>query len=136
MADLSITAANVIAGTGASGTNGLAGAAITAGQAVYLDKVTQKYLLSDSNSGVAAARAVDGLALHAAALNQPLAVHTKGPIAIGATLAPGVAYYLSDTPGGICPVADVGTGENSILIGIATSASVLKVNVQNSGVTL
>jgi hypothetical protein len=48
----------------------------------------------------------------------------------------GVAYYLSDTPGGICPVADLGTGEYPSIVGIATSTTVLNVNFQSSGVVL
>ena len=37
MADLTITAANVVPGAGARITNGTAGATVTAGQVVYLD---------------------------------------------------------------------------------------------------
>ena len=48
----------------------------------------------------------------------------------------GVAYYLSDTPGGICPVADLATGEYPTIIGIATSTTVLDVKFHASGVAL
>lgn len=134
MADLSITAANVAAGAGAQIDAGTAGATITAGQAVYLDSTTKKYLLADSNG--TGTRTPSGFALNGASNNQPLSVLRSGPITIGATLAPGTAYYLSDTPGGVCPVADVASGENVVLLGLATSASVLKVDIQASGVTL
>lgn len=136
MADLTITAASVVKGSGASVDNGTAGATITAGQAVYKDSATAKYLLADSDSATAAVREPDGIALNGASSNQPLAVLTSGPVTIGATLTPGVAYYLSNTPGGICPVADVGAGEYSVVIGMATSASVLDVDIQASGVSL
>jgi len=136
MVDIVITAANVVAGAGALPEHGVAGASITAGQQVYLDSATSKYLLADSNSSTPAARTPRGFALNGAANNQPLAVHKKGPLTIGGTLVPGVAYYLSDTPGGLCPVADVGSGEYSCLVGIATSATVLEVNIQPSGVAL
>lgn len=137
MADLVITAANVVAGTGARIENGTAGATITAGQVVYLDSTTTgKWQLADNNSATAAVRAPRGIALHGASLNQPLAVQTEGPITIGAALTAGVAYYLSDTPGGICPVADLASGEYPTVLGMATSTTVLDVDIQSSGVAL
>ena len=103
MADLSITAASVVARGGSKAKNGAAGAAVTAGQLVYLEKSSGTYKLADSNSGTAEARSPDGIALNAAAVGQPLRVLVEGPITIGATLTAGVAYYASATPGGICP---------------------------------
>jgi hypothetical protein len=135
MADLVITAANVVADASARVSHGTAGVAVTAGQTVYLDPATSTYKLADSN-GAAEVRVPDGVALHAAAAGQPLAVAEKGPVTIGAALTAGVAYYQSDTPGGICPVADVGSGEYSTIVGIATSASVLKIGIQASGAAL
>lgn len=135
MADLSITAANVVPGADARTESGTAGATITAGQAVYLDATTNSYKLADSN-GAAALRTPVALALHGASAGQPLTVQKSGDITIGATLTGGVAYYLSDTPGGICPVADVGSGEYACIIGIAKSTTVLDINIQASGVAL
>ena len=136
MTDISITAANVVAGADASRESGTAGEAITAGQAVYLDATSKKYKLADSNSSTAAARQPRGIALNGAALNQPLTIQRSGDITIGATLTPGAAYYLSDTPGGICPLADVGDGEYLCLLGLAKSASVLGLDIQYSGVAV
>lgn len=134
MADLTITAANVVAGADASTVNGTAGETITAGKAVYKSATTNKWMLADADSATADARTADGVALNGASLNQPIAVQTGGDITIGATLTPGVAYYLSGTAGGICPVADIGTGEYVCLIGLAKSASVLDVSIQAPGV--
>jgi hypothetical protein len=136
MSDLSITAANVVAGAGAQIANGTAGTTVTAGQAVYLDATTGRYLLADNNSATAAAREPDGIALNGAANGQPLGVLTKGPVTIGATMTAGVAYYLGDTAGGICPVADLASGEYPSIIGIATSTTVLNVKIQSAGVAL
>jgi hypothetical protein len=135
MADISITAANVVAGSGASTTQGTAGETIAAGKTVVFDEAAKKWKLADSN-GVAAIRVPQGIALNGASLNQPLNVVKSGPVTIGATLTPGVAYYQSDTPGGICPVADVGSGEYATIVGMATSATVLDVDIQASGVAL
>lgn len=136
MADISITAASVVAGANARTEQGTAGAAITAGQVLYKDAAAGTWKLADSNSATAAARSPDGIALNGAASGQPLQVLTGGDVTIGATLTAGVAYYLSDTPGGICPVADVGSGEYSTIIGIAESTTVLNVQFHESGVAL
>jgi hypothetical protein len=136
MVDLTINPANVISDPTASRESGTAGAAVTAGQLVYRDAVTKKYLLADTNSATLDARKPLGIACHAAAINQPLTIHKAGLITIGATLTPGTDYYASDTPGGICPRADVGATENVVLIGLATTNAILNVDIQITGVTL
>jgi hypothetical protein len=136
MADLAITAASVLPGTGAKIVEGTAGASVTAGQVVYLDSSANSYKLADCNSATAAVRSPAGIALHASATGQPLAVATAGPVTIGATLTAGVAYYLSGTPGGIRPVADNTTGDYPVILGIATSTTVLNVKIQEAGVAL
>lgn len=135
MADLVITAANVLAGSGARTKTGTAGEAVTAGQVVALAS-DRTYMLADDNSATAAIRSPKGIALHAAAAGQPLTIIERGPVNIGATLTPGIVYYLSDTPGGICPVADLAAGEYVSPLGIATSASTLALAIQESGVAL
>jgi hypothetical protein len=136
MADLSLTAANVVAGSGAVVEAGTAGATITAGQVVYRDSADNKYKLADNNSATEAVRAPRGIALNGASDGQPLSILRSGSITLGAVLTAGVAYYLSDTPGGICPVADLASGEYATALGIATSTSVLNVNITQSGVAL
>lgn len=136
MADLTITAANVVGGDSSAITHGTAGATITAGQAVYTDPSTGRYLLADNNSATAIARVPVGIALNGAANGQPLTVQRSGDITLGATLTPGTTYYLSDTPGGIGPVADLAAGEYPSIIGIAKSATVLSINITSSGVSL
>ena len=135
MADISITAANVVPGSDAIRESGTAGATITAGQLVYLDTSDMKFKLADSN-GAAALRVPNGIALNGASNGQPLSVQKGGDITIGGTLTAGIPYFLSDTPGGLCPLPDVGTGEYSCIVGIAKSTSVLAVNIQPSGVAL
>lgn len=136
MVDITITAANVVSGEGAAKSSGIAGETIAAGKAVYKSSTTGKYMLADSNSATVEARRPEGIALNGASLNQPLFVQKSGDLTLGATLSSGVAYYLSDTPGGICPVADVGSGEYVCLLGIAKSTSVLAVAIQFPGVAL
>lgn len=136
MSDLSITSANVIAGSGARTRLGTAGATITAGKTVYLDSSDNKYKLADCDSATAAVRSPAGIALNGASNGQPLVVLEEGPVTIGATMTAGVAYYLSPTAGGICPVADVLSGDYPVIIGIATSTTVLDVQIQEAGVAI
>lgn len=137
MVDLVITPASVVAGSGATTTNGTAGATITAGQVVYLDSATTgKWQLADTDSATAAVRAAHGVALNGASDGQPLSVCTEGAVTIGATIAAGVAYYLSGTPGGICPVADVAAGDYPCIIGMGASTTVLNVNIVYPGAVL
>lgn len=135
MADISITAANVVS-AGAAVAYGTAGATITAGQMVYLDPTDNRYKLADNDSATAAVRLPAGMALNGASSGQPLAIAPSGPVTIGAVLTAGVAYYLSSTAGGICPVADLGVGDYPTIIGIATSTSILNINIHPSGVAL
>lgn len=135
MTDLSITAASVVPGADADIVHGIAGETIAAGKAVYKSASTKKWMLADSNSGTAEAKTAQGVSLNGASLNQPVTVQRSGDVTIGATLTAGLAYYLSDTPGGICPIADVGSGENVCLIGMAKSTSVLDIAIQAPGVS-
>lgn len=136
MADISITAANVVAGADSSAVSGVAGETIAAGKAVYQSSTTKKWMLADSNSATAEARQAKGIALNGASLNQPIAIHKSGDITIGGTLVAGQAVYLSDTPGGLCPLADVGAGEYICQLGLAKSSTVLSVDIQFPGVAL
>lgn len=136
MTDIVITAASVVAGANPSTESGHAGETVAAGKLVYLDSTVHKYKLADSNSATVEARTPRGVALNTASLDQPLVIQKAGPCTVGGTLTPGIAYYMSDTPGGLCPAADVGTGEYSTLVGIATSATVLDIDIQASGVAL
>lgn len=136
MADLTITAANVVAGSDAAFAHGTAGEAITAGKAVYLSSTTNKWMLADADSTTAEARRAAGVALNGASANQPVAVQKAGDITIGAALTAGTAYYLSDDAGGICPAADLGSGDYVCLIGLAKSATVLAIGIQFPNVAI
>lgn len=135
MADLSITAANVVPGSNADTVVGTAGETITAGMVVYKSSTTNKWMKADNNAATAEARGSDtsnvGVALTGSSLNQPLVVQKSGDITIGATVTAGTAYYLSDTAGGIIPVADIDTaGMYYVLLGLAKSTTVLALDIQ------
>lgn len=137
MAAISITAANVVANAGAIIADGRFGATVTQGQVLYEDAADGNDLkLADADSGTAGAKVPKGIALNAGADGQPAKYVRKGPVTIGATLTPGLPYYLSpDTAGGICLIGDIGVGDDYVYIGYAASASVLEVDIKVTGVT-
>lgn len=130
MADLTITATSVVAGDDALTDTGRAGETIAAGKAIYKSSTTKKWMLADSNSATVEARKATHIALNGGALNQPILAQKGGDITLGATLTAGLGYFLSDTPGGICPVGDVGSGEYVCQLGLAKSTTELTVNIQ------
>ena len=136
MADISITAANVKLVSGPT-EDIVAGAAVTAFQAVYKEAATSKAKLSDNDSATAEVRALRGMALHAALADQPLKVARNGAIVdVGAVLTAGVEYYVSGTPGAICPRADVTTGDDPIRVGMALTTSRIELDFNDPNVTL
>jgi hypothetical protein len=114
MADLTITAASVVSGTGAVIEAGIAGETLAAGKAVKKNSAG-KWMLDDADD--APLSYGSGIALNGAALNQPVDVQTNGNITLG-TGTEGVPYFVSPTAGGICPLADISTGDYVKIVGI------------------
>jgi hypothetical protein len=133
LADLVITAANVLKGAGSTVSNGRAGGTVTAGQPVYQDAAdANDWKPCDADASAAASAAI-GIALHAAEDGQPLQILVDGPITIGATVAVGTIYITSDTAGGIRPSADVDSADWVTILGVATSTTVIQININASG---
>jgi len=141
MADLSITAANVDRTSGNVRCDKDAGETITAGQAVYLDATTEKWLLADADNEIESTEDI-GIALSDGRLNQPLPVQTNGILNLGATLAKGVIYVISAGPGtgsavgGIAPYDDLVSGDYVYVLGQATSTSSFTLRIWNTTTTL
>ncbi|HUU11868.1 MAG TPA: hypothetical protein VM431_15190 [Phycisphaerae bacterium] len=133
MADLSITAANVVAGTGADVEWGTAGEAITAGQSLY-KKADNKMWKADDTS--AAEAAVEGVALCDAGTDQPVCYITGGPLNPGAIVAVGTTYGVTDTAGGIGPISDRASADFVSIIGVATTTSNIQVAINQAGVAI
>lgn len=136
MADLVVTAASVLPGSDSVVEDGVSSATLTAGKVVYKSSTTGLWGLADNDSATADVRQALGIALHGASAGQPIRVHKQGDLTFNAVFIAGVAYYLSDTPGGICPVADLLTGDYPCLLGMAKSTTVLAVRIQYPGVAL
>lgn len=136
MADLSITAANVKLVSGPT-EQMKSGGTLTAAQGVYKEVATAKAKLADNDSATAEVRALHGLTLHAALPDQPILVAKNGAVVeVGAILTAGVEYYVSGTPGGLCPRADVVSTDDPIRVGMALTTSQLQLDFNDPNVTL
>lgn len=135
MADLTITAANVAIGGSDSQTKIVqVGEAVTHGEPLYRLSSDGKYYLGDADD--AAKDDVSVLALTAAALDGYALVLTGGPVSFGAILTVGEIYVLSDTPGGIKPEGDLGSGDYVTILGVASTTSLLTWKVNASGIAI
>lgn len=136
MADISITAANVLPSAAAIiNRNFLAGATITRGQAVYLDSTTNTWKLMDANAGATGneLNTTRGIALNDAASGQVIDVCTRDPdFTPGGTLTNGIAVYASNTAGGITHDVPT-TAAYPTFLGIPKSATKLNLNPTASG---
>lgn len=130
MADLTITAANVVWVSGAIDASANAGEAISAGQAVYKKTSTGKWMLAqaDGTAEEAGSGVVFGIALNTGVANQPLAVQTSGVITIGATVTVAKVYVLSATAGGIAPIADITTSTQYVTL-LATGSTTARLDL-------
>jgi len=139
MADLAITTTEVQPGAAASSTfhTGDAGEAIDPGEFCYVDATDgNKIKLADADAAAAAAAVVKGGAVNGAeAANQRVTLQCTGPITVGATAAPAkVPYFLSDTPGKVCPLADLGAGDRVTYVGTGDGTSIIHLGIHASGI--
>ena len=126
MADISITAANVIPGSNAKFVDVTAGGTITAGIPCYYAS-DGDYEACDATA--TATNKPRGIAVNGASDGQPLRLQTSGNIDLGATLAIGTTYVVSATTGKICPEADIASTEFVAILGIADAADNLKMGI-------
>jgi len=131
MAAISITAASVLPSSTATIDQGVAGATITQGQALYIDTSdSNKLKLADAN-GTAPANTFAGIAVNAASSGQKITYCSKdlGGFTVGGTVAVGDDVWLSGTAGGITKTrADLTTGDTVIHLGVINSSGKLILN--------
>jgi len=134
MADMVVTAADVLKYSGARTETGTAGETITAGMAVYKLAADSEYYKADDTSAVKAACV--GIALNNAGNGQPLTILKSGDIDPGATVVVGTVYGVTDTAGGIGDVAERLSGDYVTVIGIGITASKLQVAINQAAVAI
>lgn len=141
MAAIAQTAANVLSVTTTGVTNqalqlgvAAAGVTIVAGNMVYLvDAAAQTFGLADAN--VSGAKVPAGMAQCGASPGQPFLYQSRGTINPGGTMTVGVPIYLSPTAGGITETyADIASGEWSVIIGQALTATSLNLDLTGQAI--
>lgn len=124
MANIAITASDVAPGANVKHVKGVAGATITAGQALYLDVVTNTYKLASATAEDTAAFA--GVALCGASAGQPVVMaKTDADLDLGNQLSVGEVYVVSATAGAIAPASDLVAGNFVSLVGISNASDSL-----------
>lgn len=119
--------------TDASRSNEIAGAVILAGQVVYRDATDGSVKLA-STASANASKAL-GVALNSApTVGQPVVVQWSGVVSGTATLIVGEPYFVSDTAGSVGQATDVGLNDFVTFVGIALTATTLRLGILASGV--
>lgn len=134
MADITVTAANVVPGASSNVKPETFGATIAQGKSVY-KMASGRIGLYDANAA-APANVLYGVAMSSGADGQPGFVLVDGDYNPGATVVVGTVYVGSATAGGIAPVADLATGWAANVLGVGTAANKIKVDIINSGVNV
>lgn len=128
MADVSVTAASVVKTATTIFGIGVAGGTVTAGQPVYQD-TTASNKLKPADADVLATSKVVGIALHGASDGQPLQYAYGGNLTFNSAFTVGQVYVASTNAGGIAPYSDLGSGDYVTTLGVATSATNLKIGI-------
>lgn len=135
MADLSITAANVVPGSGVGFQEAGAGEVISAGQLVALDTDLNDGKLYLCDADLANRAKPVGIAVgNAEAVDQRVTYARSGEVAVGGTVAVGGLYVASDTPGGIAPNADLDTGDLVSLVAVGKTTTSLEIHIVSTGI--
>jgi hypothetical protein len=139
MADISITAANVLASSAATIIRQYNyGATVSTGQAVYLDSSALTWKLIDNNAAVTGNElaTLKGIALNTGASGQPADICVKDTdFTPGGTLTNGSTVYTSTTAGGIAHDVPA-SGVYPTVLGVAKSTTKLNLNPISSGAVI
>lgn len=135
MANLTITAANVGVGSSVRVRTVQVGEAVSHAQPLYLNAADNKYYRADANASLAVA-AASAISLSSASTDgYVVIVETENALVnLGSTLVVGETYVVSATAGAICPIGDLTTGAYPCILGVATTSTLLKLNIFASGV--
>lgn len=136
MADIVITAANVLASSSATRVIGTAGATITAGQSLYVDTADSNKLKLADSDGTSPANVFAGISLHASLANQPIIYVTADPsFTFGGTVLAGDTVWLADTAGGVTKTfSDLEAGDTIVCLGVALTTTTMNLNPTVGGV--
>jgi hypothetical protein len=141
MATITITNTSVTGVGTVAKTIGTAGEAIQAGQVLYFKPSDNKWYKADATtlekSGTGLAQYLRMAMNDADAADQPIVLCEPGnSLNVGSVLTKGIWYLLSATAGKVCNHGDLTSGQYSVSIGYALSASIFYFDPRPSGVTV
>jgi len=129
MADLSITATAVVPSSSAVKFYAKLGEAANGGQTVYLDSATNTYKLADGNdstkmpvAGILCGSGGTGQTVQAVSSDPGLTIGTHG-------LGLGIPLFQSATAGGVCPFADISTGNKTTCLMVTNTTTTVSFGI-------
>jgi len=135
MADLVITTADLeLASSRSRPSTVQAGEAIEAGDLVYRDTTTGKYMLASASSEATAA--IEGIAVSSASVDGYFSMLSSTSLILGATVVAGTPYFLSTNGGKIAPFADLSSGDYVSLLGFASSTTEIQLDILATGISI
>lgn len=123
MADLTITAANVLVTSNTTTQRVQAGEAVTAGQVVYQKTSDSKYYKTDVTTGSEESKAAGVAVTPAGAADDYFLIATAGDIETGGTMTVNEVYVVSAS-GAVSPASDLTSGDYGTIVYIAKSAAI------------
>ena len=137
MADLVIPAGAVIRRAGDPTLTKLGQVAIAAGMVVYEDLTSAgKFNLADNDAEASAK--IKGIAVSTTAIGEDCTIALPGSVitVASAIFTVGVVYYVSGTPGGLAPLADVTSGKYVTLAIVALTTTTALILGEITGVAI
>jgi len=132
MADLAITAANVVPDADATVNRGsIAGDTITAGMPIFED-TGDGNKMKPCEAGAEASSVCAGIALNGASDGQPVDYITAGDFTVGATVVVGISYFATNA-GGMGVWAEVAVAEYASLVCVGISTTKARIVLANTG---
>jgi hypothetical protein len=110
------------------------GGTVSAGQPVV--KSSGKYVAADANASSALASAEAIALTPGVADGYGVIAIGGGVILVGTTMTVGTTYLVSRTAGGIMPDADKTTGDYVTILGTASTATQLDLNIKATGIAV
>lgn len=139
MADIAVTASQLLPTADTVLEDGTAGEAIAQGDWLYKKAADSRLYKADNDAASAEAAEVVGQAMVAcAAAAQPMRYGRGGTITQGAaaTIVQGTIYVLSSTAGKAMPAADLGAGDRVTILGVGNAANGIQLQLNRSGITV
>lgn len=135
MADLVVVPADVELKASAEGLLEIraAGEDLERGDVAYLKTGNEFWKADADNTSVTAS--ARGIVISPAATgNWAVVLVSGGKVDLGVALVVGTTYVVSDTPGGIKPIGDLGSGDYNTRLGVASATDQLDLSIEASGV--